>query len=156
MSFFSDYFDIIEASEEVAVCCPFPHHTESGLEYNETHPSAHVNVTNNVFHCKACGAGHSELTFMQAVLGCDFILAKKLQRCFDNSENIFEWEKNTEVSDAGRNLIHSYGITDAVIQELHIKTTGANSIQFPVFMFNHLVDIRKYNPGGKQIGRAHV
>ena len=149
MSFFSDYFDIIEASEEVAVCCPFPHHTESGLEYNETHPSAHVNVTNNVFHCKACGAGHSELTFMQAVLGCDFILAKKLQRCFDNSENVFEWEKNTEVSDAGRNLIHSYGITDAVIQELHIKTTGANSIQFPVFMFNHLVDIRKYNPGGK-------
>lgn len=149
MSFLSDYFGLVEVSEETAVCCPFPHHTESGIEYFESNPSAHVNTLSKVFHCKACGAGHNEMTFMQAVLGCDFVLAKKLQRCFDNSEDLLEWENNTSVSDEGRAHVNSLGISDAVIQELHIKTTGANGIQFPVFMYNHLVDIRKYNPGCK-------
>lgn len=149
MSFLSDYFGLVGVSEETAVCCPFPHHTESGIEYFESNPSAHVNTSSKVFHCKACGAGHNEMTFMQAVLGCDFVLAKKLQRCFDNSEDLLEWENNTSVSDEGRAHVNSLGISDAVIQELHIKTTGANGIQFPVFMYNHLVDIRKYNPGCK-------
>ena len=148
MSFLSDYFGIVDTTEETAVHCPFPHHTESGIEYQETNPSAHVNLTNGLFHCKACGAGHNETAFMQVILGCDFIFAKKLQRCFDNTEDIFEWEKNTQITTEGHTVINTFGISDAVIQELHIKNTEANSIQFPVLMYNHLVDIRKYNPGG--------
>ena len=55
MSFLTDFFDISSSDTEVAVCCPFPHYTESGLQYFETNPSAHVNTVDNLYHCKVCG-----------------------------------------------------------------------------------------------------
>ena len=150
MSFLQDYFDIVDSVNETAVCCPFPHHTvNNNLAYLESNPSAHVNTTSGVFHCKACGAGHNELSFMQEVLGCSFIFAKKLQRCFDNTEDRLQWEQDTVLSPEGKAFINSLGISDEVIELLRIKTTANNSVQFPVFMYDHLVDIRKYNPGEK-------
>jgi len=50
--FFQYYFNITDDGDEHAVCCPFPHQTSSGLEYFETHPSAHVNLGNNYFTVK--------------------------------------------------------------------------------------------------------
>ena len=52
MSFLTDYFNIESDKTEVAVCCPFTHHTESGMPYLENNPSAHVNTENGLFHCK--------------------------------------------------------------------------------------------------------
>ena len=44
-SFFEYYFKDYDFSKrETAVCCPFPHRTESGVEYMETRPSAHINI----------------------------------------------------------------------------------------------------------------
>ena len=38
-SFFEYYFSDYDFSKrETAVCCPFPHYTESGLAYKETNP----------------------------------------------------------------------------------------------------------------------
>lgn len=136
-----------DSRREVAVCCPFPHKVPgTELSYMETHPSAHVNTANNLFNCKACGAGHNEITFMQTVLNCSFIFAKKLQRCFDNDEDLDNWNSVVQLTDEGLSKINNLGISTEVAKELHM-TASEYGIQFPVFMYDHLVDIRTYNPG---------
>lgn len=156
MSFFEDFFDIVQSSGETAVCCPFTHTTASGLDYVETHPSAHINTQDGVFHCKVCGAGHNETSFIQAVLDCDVLTAKKLITCYQNTETKAAWLESITLSAEGREFIKSFGISDAVIDELHLGTTQANSIQFPVFMYDHLIDIRKYNPGATPKVRSRL
>ena len=78
MGFFEEFFDLSTSASEVAVCCPFEHHTQTGIPYHETNPSAHVNTQDRVFHCKACGTGCNEVQFIEQILGCNFIGAKKL------------------------------------------------------------------------------
>ena len=149
MGFLTDYFNIIEDKTEVPVCCPFPHYTESGQEYMESHPSAHVDTVEHLFHCKVCGEAGSELTMMQKLLGCNSPVAHKLQRCFDSDETIDEWDKE-EITEATKRRALDLGISEEVIEELKIKTPEytENIIAFPVFMYDHLIDIRQYNPGG--------
>jgi hypothetical protein len=149
MGFLSDYFNIIEDKTEVPVCCPFPHYTASGQEYMESHPSAHVNTVEHLFHCKVCGEAGTELTMMSKLLGCNSPVAHKLQRCFDSDETIEEWDKE-ELTEATKQRALSLGISEEVINDLKIKTPQFtdNIIAFPVFMYDHLIDIRQYNPGG--------
>ena len=149
MGFLTDYFDITDEKTEVAVCCPFPHYTESGLEYMESHPSAHVNTEEGLFHCKVCGESGSEVTMISKLLGCSSSVAHKLQRCFDSDETIEAWDKET-LTEATKQRVLNLGISEDVINELHIKTPTYTDdiIAFPVFMYDHLVDIRQYNPGG--------
>ena len=149
MGFLLDYFDITDEKTEVAVCCPFPHYTESGLEYMESHPSAHVNTEENLFHCKVCGESGSEITMISKLLGCSSPVAHKLQRCFNSDETIEEWDKEN-LTEATKNRALNLGISQHVIDELHIKTPTYTEdiIAFPVFMYDHLIDVRQYNPGG--------
>ena len=149
MGFFEDYFNIVDSSTEVTVACPFPHQTSNGVSYLESNPSAHVNTRDRVFHCKACGTGHNETSFIQAVLGCSFIYAKKLKACFDNNEDVMQWEQSTTLSDSARTLANSLGISDTVLSELKVASSDTDSLMFPVFMYDHLLDIRKYNPGSQ-------
>lgn len=147
--FFEDYFGIDSSAVEVNVPCPFPHHTANGMSYLESNPSAHVNTQDRVFHCKACGTGHNETSFIQAVLGCSFIYAKKLLNCFKTDEDRIQWKQSTTLSDTSRTLANSLGISDAVLEELNVASTDTDSLMFPVFMYDHLLDVRKYNPGSK-------
>ena len=144
-----DYFDITDERTEVPVCCPFPHHTESGLEYMESHPSAHVNTEEGLFHCKVCGESGSEITIISKLLGCNSSVAHKLQRCFNSDETIDVWDKET-LTEATKKRVLNLGISEDVINELHIQTPTYTDdvIAFPVFMYDHIVDIRQYNPGG--------
>jgi len=147
MGFFEDYFGITDSSTEVNVACPFPHHTINGVAYLESNPSAHVNTQDRVFHCKACGVGHNETSFIEATLGCSFVYAKKLQACFDTDEDLMQWNNSTSLSEPARELAHRLGISDEVLTELHVASSDSNNLMFPVFMYDHLMDIRKYNPG---------
>lgn len=149
MGFLTDYFNITDEKTEVPVCCPFPHYTESGLEYMESHPSAHVNTEENLFHCKVCGESGSEITMISKLLGCSSPVAHKLQRCFNSDETIDEWDKET-LTEATKKRVLELGISEEVMNELHIRTPNYTEdiIAFPVFMYDHLIDIRQYNPGG--------
>lgn len=148
MSFFHDFFGIVGDSGEQAVCCPFEHHTATGIPYLESRPSAHVNLSEGLFHCKACGAGHNEQSFIQKILGCDLVMARKLISCFKNDEDLNLWNKETLKVTQEHKLIQQLGISDELIEELHLADNKTNGIMFPVFMYNHLVDIRNYQPGG--------
>ena len=72
MSFLTEYFDSVDDGEEIAVCCPFPHYTPSGVAYQETNPSAHINTEKNVFHCFVCDKGYSETQFIEKILDCPY------------------------------------------------------------------------------------
>ena len=149
MGFLMDYFGISDEKEEMAVCCPFPHHTPSGQEYMESDPSAHVNTVEGLFHCKACGESGNEITMLSKITGCSSPVAHKLQRCFDSDETVEAWDKE-ELTEATKQRALALGISEEVIEELKIKTpeyTG-DIIAFPVLMYDHLLDVRQYNPGG--------
>lgn len=148
MSFLTEYFQITDENIEEAVCCPFPHYTESGLSYFETHPSAHVNTIDNLFHCKVCGAHGNELQMIEKLLDCKYSAAKKIIKCFENDETIYEWQKEN-LSEATKQRALNLGISEETINELNIKTPEFSNdiIAFPVFMFGHLMDVRLYDPG---------
>ena len=148
MGFLEDYFDIIDDRTEVPVCCPFPHYTESGQEYMESHPSAHVNTIEHLFHCKVCGEAGSEVSMISKILGCNAPVARKLQACFNSDESIELWNKEI-LTQASKERALKLGISEEVIEELNLKTPEyTDNIAFPVFMYDHLIDVRQYDPGG--------
>lgn len=151
MSFLTEYFGIVEGTTEVPVRCPFDHYTASGIPYKETNPSAHINTIENLFHCKVCGIGYSETQFIQQIFDCSYMDAKRIQRCFATPENLLMWEDTTQLSEASEQRALNLGISKDVIKELNIKTPIGTEdlLAFPVFVYDHLLDVRKYDPGQK-------
>lgn len=151
MSFLTEYFGILEGTKEQAVLCPFDHHTASGIPYKETRPSAHVNSLEGLFHCKACNTGLSEIQFIEKVLGCDYAQARKLQIAFSTDETLAEWENCVNLTQETKQRALALGISEEVLEELKIRTPAPpfrqDIISFPVLMFDHLIDIRNYDPG---------
>lgn len=146
-SFFEYYFDEYDFSKrETAVCCPFPHHTESGIEYYETNPSAHINLDKGLFHCKVCDTGLSEIAFISKVLGTSYESASKIAKMFTTKEDKYTWNKNYQISEDIKSKCLSLGISETVVDELDIKTEFGDEIAFPVFMYGKLVDVRSYRP----------
>ena len=150
MSFLASYFDKMDGTGENAICCPFPHLLSDGTEYYESRPSAHVNTTKLVYHCKACDRRYDEIGFIQAITGCAKDEALDLSRIFKETNTIFEWEAETELTEGSHDKAIELGISEDVIHELKIRTPpkGDGMLSFPVFAYDQLVDIRQYNPGG--------
>lgn len=147
MSFFEYYFAEYDFSKkETAVCCPFTHHTENGMEYTETNPSAHINKDKGLFHCKVCNKGLSEIAFIAEILGCTYEVATKLSKLFATKEDIFTWDDNTELTPEIHKVINDLGISDSVIKELNLATELGDEIAFPVVMYSKIVDVRSYRP----------
>ena len=145
-SFFEYYFDEYDFSKkETAVCCPFPHHTASGHEYQETIPSAHINLDKGLFHCKVCDKGLSEVAFIAEILGCSYESAIKISKMFTTKEDRFTWKDNT-ISPEIQELCLRLGISKKVIEELELKTELGDEIAFPVFLYGKVVDVRSYRP----------
>lgn len=148
MSFFESYFGIVGTKTETAVCCPFPH-TANGTAYYEQHPSAHVNMESGLFHCKACNRGHSQVSFIQEIMGCDFITALELARLFGAAqvETLSDWEEGTALTGADMIRLNNFGISAAVAQELRIRSRDDGALMFPVLYYDRVLDIRHYRPG---------
>ena len=147
MSFFEYYFSDYDFSKkETAVCCPFPHHTENGIEYYETNPSAHINKDKGLFHCKVCDKGLSEVAFISEILGCSYESATKINKLFTTKEDIFSWTNNTELTEEQHKVANDLGIKDEVIKELNIATEFGDELAFPVVMYGKIVDVRSYRP----------
>ena len=146
-SFFEYYFSEYDfEKKETAVCCPFPHHTESGVEYQETIPSAHINLDKGVFHCKVCEKGLSEVSFISEILGCKYEAASKIASLYRDVENLHSWNQ-LKLNPRTKEICNELGISDEVIKELHLKTENREEdIAFPVLMYGKVVDVRNYSP----------
>lgn len=151
MSFLTEFFGVCEGEGEQPVCCPFPHTTSAGMPYYETRPSASVNTDTGLFHCMACNTGCNEAQFIMKIFGCNYETTSKIKRCFNNTEDRAKWINETSLSEESKKRAYSYKITDKVIEELDIRTPDLTTdlLAFPVFAFDHLVDVRTYNPGNK-------
>lgn len=149
MGFFERYFELEgDSKEEVAVRCPFPHTTPNGVTYYETNPSAHVNTKTRMYHCKVCNQGHSEVSFITKLYGTTYGNATRLARVFNNEETLEQWLEYTTLDEAGKQLCERLGISREVAEELHLANTTPDTLLFPVFMHDKLIDIRAYTPGG--------
>ena len=146
-NFFEYYFSEYDfEKKETAVCCPFPHHTESGVEYQETIPSAHINLDKGVFHCKVCEKGLSEVSFISEILGCKYEAASKIASLYRDVENLYSWNQ-LKLNPRTKEICNELGISDEVIEELHLKTENREEdIAFPVLMYGKVVDVRNYSP----------
>lgn len=132
---------------EVSVKCPYPHLTATGVEYFESNPSASVNTDKGVFHCMRCGASKSEIGFIADQLGCSYEVASKIKEAFDNSqEDIYTWERLNELPDYVRTKANNLGISNEVLDLLHVRSPNLEAISFPVTIYNKIVDVRDYNP----------
>lgn len=152
MSFLATFFNVPDGTGENPVLCPFPHQFSNGEMYLEDRPSAHINTTKQVFHCKACDRSFNEHTFIQAITGCSAEKRFKLVELFKRDlESYGVWQTTTVLDDETKQTALNLGISEEVIKELCIKspTIGeGTTMAFPVFMYNTLVDIRLYTPGG--------
>lgn len=148
-SFFEYYFpDGDWGKEEVAVCCPFPHHLGTNQTYLETRPSAHINKEKRVFNCKVCGASYSEVGFMATVLDCTYEIAVKLLAQFaHDNEDIFSFKESTTLPIEIKEKCNALGISDDIIEQLSIRSEFGDDIAFPVTMFDKILDVRNYRPG---------
>lgn len=150
MEFFKKYFkltdDMLLGNGEYNVVCPFIHKDHAGNEYKEQRPSAHINPNNSVFHCKSCGVGISEASFLTKVEGMNYRDALKAIKLMEG-DIAATWETrhyNLLTSPTMMKMVDDLGIT-SVAKELQLGFNGSG-IDFPVFMYGEILDIRNYEP----------
>ena len=155
MEFFKRYFpdtdfDNVNASGEVKVLCPFPHHHTDSDEYTlESRPSANINVEKEVYFCHACGVGMSELQFVAKVENLNLKNARNLLNAFENvQQDVTEDDHNRLLTEENKHLYEDLGISRKVVDELKLGEREGG-LSFPVYLYNTLLDIRVYKKGGK-------
>lgn len=152
MTYFEKYFGTdnhISDQNEMFVKCPFPHtDPETGEQYYETRPSAHINLDKNVFHCKVCKAAHSEVSFYAAINKVSYRQALEL---IELSERVVDnWtvkEEALEKSPKAKEIIYKFK-WENVYRDLRIGYEGAG-ISFPIFMNDVLMGSCRYVPDGE-------
>lgn len=152
MEFFKKYFkDRIKplSNGELAVCCPFPHSSDDGKEYLEENPSAHINPDKDVFHCKVCGASHSEASFLATVQGITYSEAVKFLARLSKS-GYAHWSNfvdNLLNSQEKLKTITDMGFSLETIRDLEIGYRG-DGFAFPIKVYDEILDVRTYDPQG--------
>ena len=151
MEFFKKYFKLddtihLMGNGEYSVKCPFPHQDGAGNQYTENNPSAHINPELDVFHCKSCNKGLSEAAFLQRMEGISYKDALITLNLLNKSDNT-NWanrEHNLKNSPMMMQLLVELGIA-SVAEELRLGFNG-DGIDFPVFMYGEVLDVRNYKP----------
>jgi hypothetical protein len=150
MKFFKNYFRTLEPNDqgEAFCCCPFTHTDENGEDYLEQNASAHVNTIKNLFHCKVCGEGMSEVKFLAKVQGVSYREALQLlEQLSEEHDDWNTWRHNFLNSGGSQELWKGLGLPLSLADDLKIGYEGTG-ISFPVFIYDELLDVRTYNPEG--------
>lgn len=149
MSFFEAYFSqtTFHENRETAVCCPFPHHDLVGNVYQEQVASAHINLEKGTFHCKVCETGLSEVGFIARVLDLNYQQAFEVKHLLQqHQETGLDWQMVVKPLDL--QLQNPFHLHSQIIQECQVGSYQSG-FEVPVFMFGHLLDVRRYQPGGQ-------
>lgn len=152
ISLFELILDDINFNHEgdTQIACPFPHSDLNGNLYYEENPSAGINIDKGVFNCFSCSRKFSELGFTAELLGITYKQASELKRTLNTKSNLVNWTEtgiqNLKQNPGVVNKIKQLGITEKVIEELNLGTIKDNSIDFPVLIYNQMVDRVQYRP----------
>lgn len=153
MQFFKQYFklDGVTPSNqgEYTVLCPFEHKGKDGQPYKETNPSAHVNEAESLFHCKSCGEGISEVAFVSRVEGLNYREALEFLDTLNKSDNS-DWEIKVNHLKNNEKLLQELSLMGVAsqIDPLQLGYSGSG-VDFPVFVYGELLDVRNYDPNRK-------
>lgn len=154
-SFFELAFpDVLFKSEgNTMVCCPFPHYTESGLEYYETNASMGIDIEKGVYNCFGCNRAGSETSFAASLLNISYndasILLNILKKPVETQKTWEIAQRNLwENSPDTLKICHDLGFTDKVLKELNVGY-DRKRIAFPVIMFGQILDVAGYMPNAK-------
>lgn len=155
MKFFTSYFQLEKVATlpngEYAVKCPFPHYDHHGKPYLEENPSAHINPEKHVFHCKVCDRGISETKFIMEKEGLSYKDAVQFLGEMNNPKHKEDaWERFEVIlneSNTLLNMVDDLGLW-SVKDELRLGSNG-HGIQFPVFVYDTLLDVRTYHPDSR-------
>jgi len=149
-TFFELIFPNLNKTEN-QVCCPFPHLTTDGQEYYETQPSAGINLDKKVFHCFACNRSLNETQFIEEYMGIKQTEAQVLKSVLDTNKGLEYWNTLCMFQDeeAREYVTKDLGISEKVIKELRLKLGGTSKhiVEFPLFLFDKLVDVANYEHG---------
>lgn len=142
----------MDISSEQAVLCPFPHKLAASDEpYFETRPSAHVDASKGLFHCKACGLGFNEIQFIEEIFGCSRITAIRVKRAFETERTLEAFlAVATPLSEETAARARSLGISDTAINFTNMRNgrdLNKTVMAFPVEMYGTHLDTREYDPG---------
>lgn len=148
MQFFTKYFKLDDQSPssqgEYSVLCPFDHKDIHGKVYKETNPSAHINEANSLFHCKSCGKGISEAAFISRIEGIGYKDALVFLATLEGASG-GDWQLKMNNLQQNTSLLHELremGLNEQ-IEALQLGYSGAG-VDFPVFVFGELLDVRNY------------
>ncbi|HHX94191.1 MAG TPA: hypothetical protein GX690_03745, partial [Tenericutes bacterium] len=135
------------------VCCPFPHYTESGLEYYETNASMGIDIEKGVYNCFGCNRAGSETSFAASLLNISYndasILLNILKKPVEKPQAWEIAQRNLwENSPDTLKICHDLGFTDKVLKELNVGY-DRKRIAFPVIMFGQILDVAGYMPNAK-------
>src|SRR6185312_877179 len=90
MQFFNRYFKLEGKSPsdqgEYTVLCPFDHKDRDGNSFKESNASAHINENSSLFHCKSCGEGISEVSFVSKIEGIPYKEALMFLKTLEESD----------------------------------------------------------------------
>jgi len=141
------------ARGEIPVRCPFPH--DKGYEVN---PSAHINLSKGVFHCKTCRAedrfnegGLSEIGFVSELYSLSYeeALEAMTQFSFDEDNDFSVWDRcEAALTKTHFEMYLRRGIRPEAIRQHRIGYRG-DGLAYPVTLYGVLCDIRTYDPTGK-------
>ena len=151
-SFYEIIFSDVSLSSEgdTQVRCPFPHYDPTSQEYYyENQPSAGVNLEKGVFNCFSCGRKGNEIQFIQKYMGLSYGKAKRFKNLLENSiDDKLGWEHHQKAEFKQKPAVYemakNINLSDKVIDDLDIGHSGRGGIDFPVFIFDQLVDIVTY------------
>lgn len=134
---------------ETQVCCKFPH-TIGEVDYEESNPSAGINLLDKLYHCFTCGKGLNELQFAQEYLKTSTHTAKSFIKMLDASIPLTRWEDNEVFTlmcnDKPINLLTSLNITKQTYVSLKIGYTG-EGFSIPIIYNDTVLDYVTYRPG---------
>jgi DNA primase len=135
---------------ELSVLCPFPHKDEKGNRYYESVPSAHINQSKSLFHCKVCGQGLSEANFLSKIQGISYKDALVLLKEMDGNK-ADDWDQaqyNFTINTAAQKEWFGLGLAPQTAELLQIGLED-EGLSFPVFIYGELLDVRNYKQGRK-------
>ena len=148
MNFYSNFVTIIESNNtQVYALCPF---------HKEKVPSFTINIDTHQWYCHGCGEGGGYVSFLQKFMDIDKKTAMQIVQDWNDgkplpfpTENVVEEAyRNLKSSKLALDIIHSWGISDKIIEKYKIGYSNAERrYYFPIrTSTGYLYNIRKYAP----------
>lgn len=158
MDFYRNFVHFVKTEDkQIYALCPF---------HKEKVPSFTINTDTSQWYCHGCGEGGGYVTFLQKFMGLAKQDAMNIVNGwkegkdfpFPSEDLCLEAHRCLKNNQLALQLLHSWGITDKVIDKYQIGFSNAEQrYYFPIrTQYGYLANIRKYMPAEFREGRERA